>query len=104
MHGFFVEVLTFVILWIGLLIELEPVEICRIKFCRYIPVGQIMQMILGNDFSDLEFEVKVKGQIKYFLLIFCISSSIINSSNYKFCRCCRGYRLTLHVTLTSRTG
>ena len=27
----FVEVLTFAILWIGLLIEQEPVEICRIK-------------------------------------------------------------------------
>ena len=27
----FVEVLTFAILWIGLLIEPEPVEICRIK-------------------------------------------------------------------------
>ena len=27
----FVEVLTFSILWIGLLIEPEPVEICRIK-------------------------------------------------------------------------
>ena len=25
-----------------------------------------MQMILGNEFSDLEFEVKVKGQIMYF--------------------------------------
>ena len=65
MHGFFAEVLTFVILWIGLLIEPEPVEICRIKFCINITVGQIMQMILGNDFSDLEFEVKVKGQIKF---------------------------------------
>ena len=63
-----------------------------------------MQMILGNDFSDLEFEVKVKGQIMYFLLNLGISSKIIKSSNYKFCRCCRGYRLTLHVTLTSRTG
>ena len=27
----FVEVLKFAILWIGLLIEPEPVEICRIK-------------------------------------------------------------------------
>ena len=27
----FVKVLTFAILWIGLLIEPEPVEICRIK-------------------------------------------------------------------------
>ena len=27
----FVEVLTFAILWIGLLVEPEPVEICRIK-------------------------------------------------------------------------
>ena len=27
----FMEVLTFAILWIGLLIELEQVEICRIK-------------------------------------------------------------------------
>ena len=33
-----------------------------------------MQMILGNDFSDLEFEVKVKGQIMYFLLFLSISS------------------------------
>ena len=33
-----------------------------------------MQMILGNDFSDLEFEVKVKGQIMYFLLFLGISS------------------------------
>ena len=33
-----------------------------------------MQMILGNDFSDLDFEVKVKGQIMYFLINFCISS------------------------------
>ena len=33
-----------------------------------------MQMILGNDFSDLEFEVKVKGQIMYFLLHLGISS------------------------------
>ena len=31
-----------------------------------------MQMILGNDFSDLE--VKVKGQIMYFLLNLGISS------------------------------
>ena len=35
LHNFlctpFVEVLTFAILWIGLLIEPEPVEICRIK-------------------------------------------------------------------------
>ena len=33
-----------------------------------------MQMKLGNDFSDLEFEVKVKGQIMYFLLNLAISS------------------------------
>ena len=33
-----------------------------------------MQMILGNDFSDLEFEVKVIGQIMYFLLNLGISS------------------------------
>ena len=33
-----------------------------------------MQMILGNDFSDLEFEVKVKGQIMYFLLNLGITS------------------------------
>ena len=35
LHNFlctpFVEVLTFAIIWIGLLIEPEPVEICRIK-------------------------------------------------------------------------
>ena len=35
LHNFlctpFVEVLTFAILWIGLLIKPEPIEICRIK-------------------------------------------------------------------------
>ena len=34
---------------------------------RYIAVGQIVQIILGNDFSDFEFEVKVKGRMIYFL-------------------------------------
>ena len=34
LHTLFVEVLTCAILWRGLLIESEPVEICRIK--RYI--------------------------------------------------------------------
>ena len=33
-----------------------------------------MEMILGNDFSDLEFEVKVKGQIMYFLFNLGITS------------------------------
>ena len=45
----FVEVLTFAILWIGLLIEPEPVEICRIK--SYI--NKRMRSVVALYFEDL---------------------------------------------------
>ena len=50
----FVEVLTFAILWIGLLIEPEPVEICRFKSYIFKSTLNVTDLYFGD--SGLVFD------------------------------------------------